>query len=258
MINTLNHSTKIATLLSIATLLIGAAFLFVDPIPQDLEYHQFADQQTFFGIPHFFNVVSNLPFIIIGIYGLLKIISHFRTPNNDAPLSAYYIFFIGITLTGFGSGYYHLSPDNQTLVWDRIPMTIAFMALFSFFISEHINKRSGAKLLWPLITLGIFSVIYWIYTENQDAGDLRLYALIQFLPMLLIPLIIYLFPSKTYQLKYLGYIIGVYILAKITEHFDEEIMDVLIISGHTWKHILAALSGIAFLKLVLSKSVNTN
>ena len=104
--------------------------------------------------------------------------------------------------------------------------------------------------------MGVFSVLYWIYTENQGAGDLRLYALVQFLPVLLIPLVLVLFPSQSYQKKYLWYLIGFYALAKITEHYDKEIMNVFPLSGHTLKHIFAALSGIAFLKLILSRHNN--
>lgn len=248
-----NNTIKMFILLGIMIVLVGAVFYFVAPIPQDLAYHQFIDQRVFFHIPNFLNVFSNLAFIIIGVYCLLILVSRKHEINDVSPRSAYYVFFLGLMLTGFGSGYYHLSPDNQTLVWDRLPMAIAFMALFSFFLSEHINARLGAWLLWPLLAIGIFSVLYWIYTENQGAGDLRLYALVQFLPALLIPLIIILFPSQSYQKKYIWYLIGLYALAKVTEHYDNEVMSLISISGHTLKHIFAALSGIAFLKLILSR-----
>ena len=256
--NTLNHSMKIVILLSLSFVIIATVFYFVDPIPQDPSYHQFADQQEIFGIANFSNVVSNLAFILIGLYGLISVVRHSRETEGFIPQTTYYVFFIGLILIGIGSGYYHLSPNNQTLVWDRLPITIAFMGIFSFIICEHINHRIGSRLLWPLLVVGILSVLYWNYTENQGAGDLRWYALVQFLPILLIPLIIIMFPSKSYQKKYLWYIIGAYVLAKITEHFDEEIMNVLLISGHTMKHVLAALPGIAFLQLILSKSNTTN
>ena len=32
--------------------------LLLSPIPQDQNYHQFADQRTIFGIPNFWNIVS--------------------------------------------------------------------------------------------------------------------------------------------------------------------------------------------------------
>lgn len=249
----MSHPMKIFILLGTAIASVGAVFYFAVPIPQDPTYHQFADQRKFLGVPSFFNVVSNLAFIIIGIYCLFSLVSHKQSNGEISPKSAGYIFFIGLILTGVGSGYYHLSPTNQTLVLDRLPMAIAFMALFSFFLSKHINARVGSRLLWPLLAIGVFSVLYWIYTEHHGAGDLRLYALVQFLPVLLIPLIIVLFPSDNYQKKYLWYIIGLYALAKITEHYDGEIMGVLSISGHTLKHIFASLTGIAFLKLILSR-----
>ena len=249
----MSYSLKTVILLGIAIFSIGAVFYLVDPIPQDPAYHQFADQREFFGVPNFFNVFSNLAFIIIGVYCLRSLVSYTHDTDGFTSKSACYLFFIGLILTGFGSGYYHLSPTNQTLVLDRLPMAVAFMALFSFFLSEHISPRMGSRLLWPLLAVGIFSVLYWIYAENQGAGDLRLYALVQFLPVLLIPLIIILFPSRNYQKKYLWYIIGLYALAKATEHYDHEIMNVLSISGHTLKHIFAALTGIAFLKIILSR-----
>ena len=191
-------------------------------------------------------------FIIIGGYCLSILIHHAHIKSEFNPIPAYYLFFIGLILTGFGSGYYHLSPTNETLVWDRLPMAIAFMSLFSFFIYEHISERLGTWLLWPLLALGVFSVWYWIYTENQGVGDLRLYALVQFLPVLLIPLIIILFPSQRYEHKYLWYLIGFYVLAKIAEHYDDAIMEMISISGHTLKHIFASLTGIAYLKLILT------
>ena len=252
----MNYSTKIIILLAVVVLSVGMVFYFIEPISQDPAYHQFVDQREFFGVPNFFNVVSNFAFIIIGLYCLFRLVSHTKDYSELRSKSACYIFFLGLILTGFGSGYYHLSPTNETLVWDRLPMAIAFMALFSFFLSEHINPRTGSRLLWPLLAMGVFSVLYWIYTENQAAGDLRLYALVQFLPVLLIPLILVLFPGQTYQKKYLWYLIGFYALAKITEHYDKEIMNVFLLSGHTLKHIFAALSGIAFLKLILSRHNN--
>ncbi len=249
----MSHTSRLIILLGVTTVSIAAVFYLVEPIPQDPAYHQFIDQRKILGIPNFFNVTSNLAFIIVGMYCLYRLVIYSHASVGHAVATACYIFFIGLILTGFGSGYYHLSPTNQSLVWDRLPMAIAFMSLFSFFLSEHISTRAGSGLLWPLLAVGIISVLYWIYTESHGAGDLRLYALVQFLPVLLIPLILILFPSRNYQKKYLWYIIGLYVLAKISEHYDAAIMNVFFISGHTLKHIFAALTGIAFLQLILSR-----
>ena len=109
------------------------ALLLVPPIPQPQDYHQFADQRTLFGIPNFWNVASNLPFIFIGAAGLWHVRVHFAAR----------IFFLGVFLTGFSSSYYHWSPDDTGLFWDRLPMAIAFMAILADVIEERIDARVG-------------------------------------------------------------------------------------------------------------------
>ena len=46
------------------------AALLVPAMPQPLSYHAFADCRSFFGVANFFNVVSNVPFLIGGALGL--------------------------------------------------------------------------------------------------------------------------------------------------------------------------------------------
>jgi hypothetical protein len=152
------------------------------------------------------------------------------------------IFYTGIFLTGFGSGYYHLSPDNDTLVFDRLPMTVAFMSLFSALFMERVSVKTGIYLFPFLLAYGIFSVWYWHYSETLAHGDLRPYAIAQFLPMLQIILIIGLFPAKHRKTKYLVYTAVCYILAKGLEYFDPQVFTLLgtTISGHTLKHLAAA------------------
>ena len=59
---------RVALLIAISVPLLG--WLALSPaIPQPAEYHDFADQRGLAGIPHFWNVVSNLPFAIIGLVG---------------------------------------------------------------------------------------------------------------------------------------------------------------------------------------------
>lgn len=243
------HKTKI--LLAIIFIPILAVF-FVDAIPQPLEYHNFVDQRSFMGIPNTWDVLSNLPFIIAGAMGLFYLM---RNPP-DAMVGIYktitYMFFIGLILTGFGSGYYHLSPSNPTLVWDRMPMTLSFMAFFTFVLAMHVSKSIGQKLFWPLIALGISSVLYWAYTESIQAGDLRFYGLVQFLPMILIPIIVLMFPVSAYKAKHIWGVIGVYAIAKVCEYFDGPIYEMLGVSGHSLKHVAAAFSGLFFYYAVRS------
>ena len=212
------------------------------PIAQDCGYHQFADQRMILGIPNFWNVVSNLPFLIVGLMGLFSLLRSDRIQFIVELKPAYVVFFAGVALVSLGSGYYHLWPGNETLVWDRLPMTIAFMALFAVIIAEFASLKVSRLALWPLVVFGIFSVFYWQFTESAGHGDLRLYALVQFLPMLLIPLLLLLFiPRFTLTSGYWALLLA-YVIAKVFEYYDEGIFEALgFISGHSLKHIVAAL-----------------
>jgi len=218
------------------------AVAMTDPVPQDLLYHVFADQRTMAGVPNFYNVISNLPFLLIGIVGLRSIATHSEVVTPATRL-AWMIFFFGIALTAFGSGYFHLQPNNDTLVWDRLPMTISFMSLVSIIVSEYFSPRLGRQMLIPLLLIGAASVAYWAYTGSQGAGDLRPYAIVQFLPMLLIPLIIILYGERSDLAKYLWWVIGFYAAAKVAEQLDDNLFAVGgALSGHSVKHLLASLA----------------
>ena len=221
----------------------------LDPIAQDTKYHLFYDQRTIFNIPNFWNVISNLPFLLVGVAGLYTI---FRSRNlqliNDIKI-AYILFFSGVSLVAFGSGYYHLSPGNASLVWDRLPMTIAFMALFSIIIAEFVSVHLGKLVLWPLIIFGVFSILYWQHTEARGEGDLRLYILVQFLPIMVIPLILLFFKSRFNYINGYWLLICAYVLAKLFEYFDEAIYTAIpLLSGHTIKHVVAAFGVYLLLK----------
>src|SRR5260370_31480899 len=113
---------------------VSAIFLFLPPVHQDLSYHTFADQRTLWGIPNFFNVASNLPFLVIGLLGIWFI--GVQTRNSQTVLDPverwpYLVLFAGVSLTALGSGYFHWAPNNDRLVWDRLPMAVRFMAFFS-------------------------------------------------------------------------------------------------------------------------------
>ena len=253
----MSRTNKLKVLVCLIVAAIAAAFV-VEPIPQDLAYHRFSDANPLWGIPNFWNVLSNLPFMVVGLYGLIAM----RGLNKKSLVGVVRIvcllFFIGLFFTGIGSGYYHLSPSNSALVWDRLPMTIAFMAFFAFVLSMHLGKKTGCLLLWPLIMVGIASVLYWDYTESIGAGDLRFYAMIQFLPMLLIPAIVLMFPTASYNTESVWAVIAVYFTAKVSEYFDYQLYELIGMSGHSLKHVIAALSGIAFLLAIKSITANGN
>ncbi|MDO8446639.1 MAG: ceramidase domain-containing protein [Deltaproteobacteria bacterium] len=231
-------------LVAVSTAVVGFTFRFVKPIRQDEGYHNFADARTIMGVPNFMNVVSNIFFVFAGLFGLYAAFNVWETRDRLTILS-YLTFFGGVLLTGFGSAWYHLKPDNERLVWDRLPMTISFAGLFSSVLSETSYPSVGAILLFPLIILGIFSVIYWIRGERRGKGDLRLYGLIQFLPALLIPLILFTYGGSKEYILHLSALVLFYALAKLFEFLDEIIYsNGKVVSGHTLKHISAS-AGVA-------------
>lgn len=209
------------------------------PIAQDPAYHAFADDRDWIGIPNFANVATNLPFLVIGALGLARL----SRLSTDALRVHYIVFCSGVALVALGSAWYHLGPSTPALVFDRLPMTVAFMALFSAVIGDRVLASFGRTSLWPLVALGIASIGWWYWTELAGAGDLRPYAIVQFLPLLLIPLILLLYRDGATQAKWLWAGFGAYAGAKIAEYFDAAILDGLrVISGHGIKHLLAALS----------------
>ncbi|MBT8077343.1 MAG: ceramidase [Gammaproteobacteria bacterium] len=231
---------------------IAGSLLIVDPVAQDPLYHAFADNRPMLGVANFWNVISNLAFLAAGGVGLWFFLS-----KNEAELTpkiepgirgAYVVFFLGVLATCFGSGWYHLAPDNNSLVWDRLPMTLAFMGFFAVIIGEHVSPRVARRLLWPLLIVGAGSVFYWQYTEAQGVGDLRPYALVQFLPILLIPIILLTFPSRFHGSGFYWGMLAVYVAAKVFEYYDLQIYKTLgIISGHSLKHLAAAIAPAIFL-----------
>ncbi len=212
------------------------------PISQDDTYHLFVDTREIWSVPNFWNVATNIPFAIVGLLGLSRLRVPGRLGILDETRMAYTLLFFGTLLVSIGSSYYHLEPNNRTLVWDRLPMTIAFMALFSIIVSEFISVRSGKALLLPLILAGILSVLYWHLSEIRGAGDLRFYALVQFYPMLAAPVILLFFRSRCTHVQAYWWLLLLYVLAKLFEQLDSELYEMLgIISGHSLKHLTAAL-----------------
>jgi hypothetical protein len=241
-------------LLLVLTLAVAMVFFFLLRIPQPQAYHLFADRRGFLGIPNFANVVSNLPFAVIGLWGLV-----FLLRSNSDPLGHFldrrerwpYLFvFAGLLLTAFGSSYYHLDPNNARLVWDRLPMTIAFMSMVAAVIVERISLRLGLWLLPVLLLLGLGSVLQWYLSEMRGAGDLRFYAAVQVYSALVL-LVAPLFPRRYTRGSDVAVVVGFYALAKGLEILDRPIFAAAhVVSGHTLKHLAGATAGYCILRMV--------
>lgn len=228
-----NISSNQKWLISIAFfILFIAVILITAPIPQDPDYHLLTDNRYRFGIPNFADVVSNVPFTIIGLMGL------FLCLNDESKISLSWLtFFVGLIFVAMGSSYYHLNPNNQTLVWDRLPMMISFMALFVALLTENILGFNEKPALPIAVLLGFSSVIYWHYTD-----DLRFYGFMQLAPLAAIPVVLYLYKGQYTHRYYLMYGLLCYLLAKVFEMADKFFFELSgqLFSGHTIKHLFAA------------------
>ncbi|MDE2366014.1 MAG: ceramidase domain-containing protein [Betaproteobacteria bacterium] len=232
----------------------------VPPIPQPQEYHQFADERSYLGIPNFFNVVSNLAFLFVGMAGLISLLSARVSPGYDTFIEPherwpYLILFLSVAATGIGSAYYHLAPNNGRLMWDRLPIAIAIMALLSAALAERVGPRVGLRLLPVLVAVGASSVMYWYWSEQWGAGNLNFYIVVQFYSILLIVLLAIFFPSRYTRGADIYTVFAWYGAAKLAEIADREIYDLgHLMSGHTAKHVLAA-SGVYWILRMLKKRI---
>ena len=243
-------------LIAYLTIVFWTVVFLQAPIPQDPAYHQFADQRTLLGIPHCLNVISNLPFLLVGLWGCRIVFRLAADPAQQAfvhPVDslAYQILFLAVALVGLGSTYYHLAPSNETLLWDRLPMSMAFMAFLATAIAERLDRRAGIITLLPLIAFGLFSVLYWHHTERAGAGDLRYYIVAQAYPILFVPLMVRLLPSPYTHGSDIYVASLFYLLAKAAEVFDQALYAAGgLISGHTCKHLLGALGAYWVLRMI--------
>jgi len=250
----LSRKLSMFLLILLAGLMIVVYFM-TPRIPQPISYHQFADKRSFLGIPNFGDVMSNLPFAVVGICGLVFLLmTRFRkiAPNflDKRERWPYLFVFAGLLLTAFGSSYYHLAPDNARLLWDRLPMTVTFMAMVSAIIAERISVRLGLWLLPILLSVGLVSVLQWEWSEMRGSGDLRYYASVQAYSALVI-LLSFFFPRRYTRTADLALVIGFYALAKALELCDKPIFAALhIVSGHTLKHLAAAAAGYCILRML--------
>ena len=238
------------------TVVALAAAFFLPAVSQPLEYHDFADHRHVYGVDNFLDVVSNAGFLVFGLMGLFIIGNGRACFERPAERWPYVIFFIGLLLTALGSGYYHLAPNNETLFWDRLPMTIAFMGLVAAQIVDRISVRAGLILLPPALLIGAASVIYWLVTERMGAGNVIPYGILQAYSVLVVVLLAILSPSRYTRGSDIYWVFAWYALAKVLETFDGEVLALNeIVSGHTLKHVAAAFSGFVVCRMLLKRTL---
>ena len=237
-------SFRRALYVSAAFLLVSAlAFLFfTDRIPQSQAYHAFADSRSCMGVPNALDVVSNLAFLTVGLMGVWTMSQRWQDEERFIR-GIWLVFFLGLIGVAIGSSYYHWAPDNDRLLWDRLPMTIGFTGLFAAVVAERISLGLARWVFPVLLVMGVASVVYWLWSEHNGTGDLRPYILIQALPLVAIPVLLWTTPRRFDADGQYGVAIGWYVVAKVLELGDDRIFAWgELISGHTLKHLVAGLA----------------
>ena len=233
--------------LALLAVLLAAFFLIWGPIAQPEGYHQFADRRPWLRVPNALDVLSNLPFLLVGAAGLWLLVAPAALPReafgHGFERGAFAVVFAALVLVAFGSAYYHWQPTTERLFWDRLPIAIALTALLGIVIAERIDLDAGRRLFWPLALTGIGSTLVWRLT-----ADLRLYLFVQVFTLLALPLLLLLRPPRYTRTGDLVWMMVLYGAAKICEAGDVAVFSVLgVVSGHTLKHLLA---GVALAQLL--------
>ena len=240
--------------LLLAICVAALALLFFSPaIPLGAHYHDFADRRALLGLPNALDVLSNLPFLISGLWGVVWLVS----PAGKASFSdareriPYLVFFTGVALTGVGSFWYHLAPSDARLPWDLLPMTCSFLSMVVVVFMERVSARAGLFALAPLLLLGLASVAYWYVSEIHGHGDYRFYLFVQFFSPAVLALLIALFPARYSGLRYLVLAFALFVAAKLFEQCDYQIFRAgNIVSGHSLKHATAGVACYFILRML--------
>ncbi len=229
-----SNATRRAELVALgAFVALTAAALLLPAITQDPQYHRFADQRSWLGIPRTADVLSNIAFVAVGLFGFAR---SARAALEDATRLCLWFVAIGLVLTGFGSAWYHSDPSDASLVWDRLPMTIVLAGVIGAAIAERIGERASLFALFALVAAGVASVLYW-----RATGNLTPYGVFQFggIALLIVVLLMTMAHSDPFPWTW---VVAWYAIAKIAELGDTFIWHATdgVIAGHAIKHVAAA------------------
>lgn len=231
------HAMEAGLLLGVTGLLLLA--LLAPPLTQHADYHAFADQRTLWGLERAMDVLSNLPFLVAGLAGFTLLSRWPRDALTGVQRACAGLFFAGLVLTFAGSTLYHLRPDDAGLLWDRAGMSIAFAGLLALAAADRVSDRAALALAG---TVPVFAALcLWAW---QASGNLMPWAVLQGGGMLLVLAFAALRPLPQALGLRLGAVIALYALAKVAESADLAIFGMTggWLSGHTLKHLIAALA----------------
>ena len=234
-------------LLPCYVLALVIAFILLPALPQDLEYHRFADERHWLGIPNFPDVASNLAILLPAVAGLILVNRADLVPRTfrtsfERTLAT--TCFAALLLTAVGSTWYHLAPDNTRLFWDRLPLGLAFTTLPALLVAERFAlSRWGRLMLLLWVLTGPAAVLWWQFGEVAGRGDLRPYFMLHAFMLLLPPALLAMRTPYTRSRRYaVAYLL--FVLAMAGDRLDHAVFGLThgLVSGHTMKHLLTGLA----------------
>jgi hypothetical protein len=223
---------------------IGVALM--SPVIKGPTFHQYADGRPLFGLPHAGDVLSNLPFVIVGVLGLVLARRIEHLPRGLVALA-----FAGVLGIGVGSATYHVHPIDATLAFDWLPIVLALSWMVALVIADRVDLRVGAIAAVALPLAATASVMWWwLGGGTTSGGDMRWYAFLQLLLVALVPLLVLLYPRGRIDRTYLLLAVGCFVAARAVHAADATILATTGVSGHTLKHLIAGLATFMVLRAV--------
>lgn len=201
--------------------------------------HAFIDARSFLGIPNGLDVISNIPFLFAGVWGL--VVLGRRTVPNASERHIYraaQIFFIGLLLTCLGSSLFHWAPSDFGLMIDRLSMAVAFAGVISFAAGSRLGESAAGQATPLLLTLAPLAAVAAFSLHNVLP-----WAVVQFGGVALIVWLATL-PKRDGSALNLWALIAWYALAKLFEAQDSAVFELTqgIVSGHSLKHLAACMA----------------
>jgi hypothetical protein len=217
----------------------------MSPVIKGPGFHTYADARYWLGIPHVGDVLSNLPFVIVGIMGLVAAQTVTAVPRHLVQL-----FFLAILGIGLGSGAYHVHPIDATLAFDWLPIVVALAWLTALVLADRVDARVGRIAAVVLPALAIGSVLWWWSGGGTTGGDMRWYAMLQLLFVATVPVVVVLYPKGALSRGDLLLGVGCFVAARALHANDRAILEATGVSGHTLKHLAAGVAAYFVLRAV--------
>lgn len=207
---------------------------------QPAHHHAFADQRAWGWIPCAMDVLSNLPFAVWGLAGLVCLGwpgRHDAPPIHASQARLAGLFFAGLILTAAASTFYHWQPDDAGLAVDRLGMVVAFAGLIGLAASDRISARAGVALGTVVLVLGPLSIWAW-----ATSGNVLPWVVIQFGGLALVAWLAFLKPLQGALAICWLQLILIYAVAKLFEQADTFVYlsSAELVSGHSLKHVVAS------------------